>query len=267
MRNYISRKSTTYNPTFCSGFTLVELLVVISLIILVSGIALPSISKIFTSGADTQAFSMLAAQIAMARGQALKYQTYAGIHVQMADTSARPDSENTCYTAIIMGYDHDNDPYTSPRFRLAEGHQPIALPGSIAAGGLDYRFMGANVSNAYSVTDDNRDDFTSFSVVFDDQGQITKYVFSADYSDRNFVIFDDPSSNANPLFQGDTKLWNYDLTKYGSDPGEPGVMGITIFDYATFIGLEDEQARNKYLEANAPLLGIDIYTGQLFYRY
>lgn len=247
-----------------NGFTLVELMVVIGLIVLVAGIALPSISKLFTAGADTQAFSILNAQVAMARGQALLTDTYAGVHVQMADADAQPQLENTCYSAVIQGFDHDRDGgATAPHFRLGEGLEPIALPNSIAAGGLNADTMGGSASNAYTVS--NVDDFTSFNIVFDENGHLTKYVFGL-YPDqdeigyRKPVVFDSTS----PLFNGDTKLWDYDLT--GGSSGEEGVIGITIFDYATYIALDDAD-KDDFLEANAPLLGINMYTGQLFYRY
>ncbi len=246
-----------------NGFTLVELMVVIALIVIVSGIALPSISRLFSAGADTQAFNLLAAQVAMARGQALLKHTYAGVHVQMADTTAQPDLENTCYSAVIQGYDHDADNATAPHFRLGEGQEPIALPNSIAAGGLNADTMGVNAGDAYTVGD--LDDFTSFNIVFDENGHLTKYVFGmypeqdeAGY--RKPVVFDSTS----PLFNGDTKLWDYDLT--GGNNGEEGVIGITIFDYATYIALDDA-GKDDFLEANAPLLGINMYTGQFFFRY
>ena len=80
------------------AFTLIELVIVMSIIVLVAGIALPTIGTLLTSGGDAQAYNLLAGQLTIARALAVQKGTYVGVHVQMSD---RLDSAGQCYSAVV----------------------------------------------------------------------------------------------------------------------------------------------------------------------
>ena len=97
-----------------NAFTLIELMVAITIMMLLAATALPTVSKLFTAGADKQAYNIISAQIAAARAVAIVEGTYAGVHVQIAD---RDELENICYAAVVW-----IDPATSAHeFTLADG--------------------------------------------------------------------------------------------------------------------------------------------------
>lgn len=89
-------------PRRPEGFTLVELLVVLALVMLISVIALPSVARIFDSGADAMAHNQISAQLEVARVYALENSKPAGIHVQLADPVTHPDLEGVQYVTVIV---------------------------------------------------------------------------------------------------------------------------------------------------------------------
>ncbi|MBL7133291.1 MAG: hypothetical protein ISS78_04280, partial [Phycisphaerae bacterium] len=88
-------------PRRTVGFTLIELMVVLVLVMLISAIALPSVARIFDSGADAMAYNLISAQLESARMYALENGTPAGIHVQLADPAENPDLEGVQYVTVI----------------------------------------------------------------------------------------------------------------------------------------------------------------------
>ena len=88
-------------PRRPEGFTLVELLVVLALVMLISVIALPSVARIFDSGADAMAYNQMSAQLEAARVYALENSKPAGIHLQLADPVANPDLEGVQFVTVI----------------------------------------------------------------------------------------------------------------------------------------------------------------------
>ena len=83
------------------GFTLVELMVVLALIVLISAITLPSVARMFESGADAMTYNQVAAHLEAGRGYALESGKPAGIHVQLADAVANPRLEGVQYITVV----------------------------------------------------------------------------------------------------------------------------------------------------------------------
>jgi prepilin-type N-terminal cleavage/methylation domain-containing protein len=86
-----------------SGFTLVELLVVISIIAFLGAMLIPSIVGLFSSGADSQSYAMLTAELASARTLAIKTSCYVCVHIQQAnDPSIAPAINGKFYMAVLI---------------------------------------------------------------------------------------------------------------------------------------------------------------------
>ena len=226
-----------------SAFTLVEMLVVITLIVLVLAISLPSIVTAFTAGADTQAYNLMAAMLNSARATAMVEGSYAAVHCQLSD---RDEHDQKTFLAVLR-YDETNDDF---EFDPADTIAP--LPGKIAFGEISSTFLDSG-GDFQSLTDANIEDFTSFSVAFDSDGQVVKYP----NGNSNGVVINDSNLFGSTLSNG--QLWN--------DPGgEPGVTAMTIFDYS-IVEVMNQNDRQDYLDENGQFLPLNLYTGKFFYRY
>jgi len=247
-------RTTRPTQTRRRGFTLVELMVVISIIVLIAGTALPSIIAIFHSGSEAQAYNALRGMLTAARALAIQRATYTAVHVQRADTS-QPYLANLhdAFFAAVMIRDK-----STGLFKLTEGYTPRRLPGTAAIGEISDEFVDFS-SGAYQNLGDV-DDFTTLSIVFSPHGSVVKYVGGENIQfDANDKIF----RNAIPGVDK-TMLWDDRLANdYGS--GEPGVTAVVIFDYAKFKSMTPG-ARAAYLAQRARLVPINIHTGQLFER-
>lgn len=231
-----------------SGFTLVELMVVIALISVATALALPSIMHLFNSGADAQAYNLVGAQLTAARAIAIRNHTYAGVHVQLGD--ARDASNNpiwpkltgTCFSAIVV---RDRK---SGLFRV-QG-QPQKVPGSYAFGKID----SATVSgSSYSATDPVA--FCNFTVVFTPGGDLAKRVDNGQVQfDSNEPIFHTDPNATNVT--GQSKLWELPAAA-------EGVLALTMFNYTEYILLSGSN-RTNYLNSYAQFLPVNAHTGQIY---
>ncbi|MDY6913530.1 MAG: prepilin-type N-terminal cleavage/methylation domain-containing protein [Planctomycetota bacterium] len=224
------------------GFTLIELLTVMGIIVLLAGIALPSVVGLFRAGADAQAYNLLAAQLTAARALAIQESTYAGVHVQLADPDENPSLEGVCYASIVI--------YSgSSQFGQAPGYIPRRIPGGMAFGELSNTFV--NSSGDYQGLSDI-DDFTTFTIVFSPSGSVVVNVAGGNVQfNTNDNLFDDTSPNI--------ALW--DATDANDDT--EGVSAVTMFHYSTFNKTGDRAA---YLNESGQFLPVNVYTGQLFQR-
>ncbi len=227
-----------------SGFTLMEITVTVAIILLIMGISLPGIVRIFSAGADSQASNLLAAQLVVARSLAIQKATYVGVHVQMADETARSNLANTCWTAIVV---YEDDGSGNWGFVLPKGHQPRRMPGSMAFGELSTSFVQNN-GDYKNIA--NLEDFTTFTIVFDPSGAVVRRV------EGNSVTF----TPGQPVFSGSKRLW-----KFAGAKDEDGVMAVTMFDY-TEVHARAAAARAQHLNATGQFLAVNVHTGQLFPR-
>lgn len=229
------------------GFTLIEMLIVVSLIVLIATIALPSIVGMFAAGAEARAYNTLAAQVASARALAIKNATYALLHVQIGEDGA-------CWSAVFeYRYDEPDDRYY---FVSVDGYRPRAFAGATAFGGISGTFVidddGDGAADEYTNLDLD-EDFTTFSIVFDPRGEVVTSV------NGERIVFDPDD----PLFD---ELWDVALTEAPPEAGEFGVTAMTVFDYVEFINIADPDDRADYLDEAGQFLPVNRYTGRLMER-
>lgn len=243
-------KRTRNNLT---AFTLVELMVVMVVMVIVAGIALPTIATLVTSGAQEQAYNLLAAQLASARALAMLEATYAGVHVQPAaqqlvDAGDLP--EDTMYVAVVI-YDRDEG-----HFDVADGYDPKPLPGKTAFGEISDTFVaddGFDYRGGAFDDDDEIDNFTTFTIVFAPDGSV---VLNVEGNDVRF------NRSENGFFRGAQRLWDGAL----ADDDGVGIRAMCLFDYTQFIILPNSGARCDHLNEAGRFLPVNIHTGQVFPR-
>ncbi|MFW6146749.1 MAG: type II secretion system protein [Planctomycetota bacterium] len=229
------------------AFTLIELLMVIGIIILVAGIALPSVGNILALGSDAQAYNLLAGQIAAARALAIRRATYAGVHVQLVDETAKPDLSDVCYVAVMIAERDPNSGSFVFGGAVEAGYEAERVPGSFWFGQLTGSTNFVNNTGQFRNLGD-LDDFTTFTVVFSPSGSVVTQV------EGDNIQFDPTDS----LFSGSESLWDH-----GEADDESGTTAVTMFNSADFRMAGD---RANYLNTHGQLIPVNVHTGELFER-
>jgi type IV pilus assembly protein PilE len=259
------------------GFTLVELLVVLAIISLVAAISLPSIVRIFTAGAEQQAYNVISSQLASARAYAVQNRTYAGVHYQLADP-IDPSRRNRCYSLVVrpataaddLDLNNDGiDDIVVGEYIGAEGFVPRALPYPMAVGEINSHFITGppftfNVMPAGAFAD-----FTACTILFDAAGRCvmdpqTQIVF-ADQEN----LFDMAMAMA---MGGNLYLWDPSVANDIDDAegdgalGQAGAQTLLLFDIERYNTCNTAFNQADYLTCYGRVLAINVYTGQLMGR-
>ena len=269
-------------PGTAAGFTLLEVVVTISVIVLVASMSLPTISHMLTAGADAQAHNILAAQLVSARASAITKNNYFGIHAQMgaSDVAERMKFNRgksfvsivelgkgiVGYTGTTGAYDPTYVTYDKGQFGLAEGHQPRKLPGNMAVGEISADFVTSE-GDYKNLDNSGLADFCSLTIIFNPDGAICK---TANGLPLRFGLYENsltsglPPINifklAHPYDLG--YLWDYQKLENGV---ENPVAAFTLFDYSE-VRLRTSAQRVTYLNEYGLLMAINVHTGQLLER-
>ena len=230
------------------AFTLIELMVVISIIALTAALVLPTVARIFSASADEQARSMLGAMLAGVRATAIENACYTAVHVQMG-------KDGRCWAVALIGEGQGADTV----FVLMEGSAPRQMPGSMAFGEISADFVedvsGTDLDGYKDLSDDDLENFTSFTVAFGPDGAAVKQI-----GGESLKLQDSTT-----LF-GDTEeaVWET------CPDDEDGVRAVTYFPYPHLEGLPptdggdpDIVTRTKYLDENGQFICLSCLTGRL----
>jgi prepilin-type N-terminal cleavage/methylation domain-containing protein len=257
-------------PRRATGFTLIEMMVVIGLVALLAAMALPSIVTLMSAGADAQAYNLIAAQLTFARALAIERVNYAGVHCQIADAKdgsnlLRPKEEDMCYTGIV--FVDDSNTNTSAGKLFTGYSTPKQVPGGIGLGkvstamGSDVATVGTSDTAPYQNDAGVKENFTTFTVLFTASGTAVRSV------DGGVVNFwqNDPLFTDNPKstdISGSRRLWDYTNANKHYATTAIALFEMRRYGPSTLMSSD----RIGYLNDNAQLLPLNTYTGQLYIR-
>jgi prepilin-type N-terminal cleavage/methylation domain-containing protein len=240
-----------------TGFTLIELAVALTIILLIVSMVVPTLTKMLSSRASMEAYNLVAAQLTSARAEAITSDTFAGIHVQLGE---QDDMQETAYSMIIKVSDAEIL-QNSPKFTRHPAFIPQELPGGTALGKLTSDFVkdqanppaGTEAAGEYiNMTDARVKEFCAFSIVFTPDGTVST-------RPKGSGVQFDPSD---PTFaSGDTQLWDFGLAN-----NRVGVTAFTMFNLRKLMTFAEPSEREDYLDENGQFLPINMHTGQMFDR-
>ncbi len=237
------------------GFTLIELAVALTIVLLIVSMVVPVLTKMLSSRSSYEAYNLVAAQLTAARAEAISSDTFAGIHVQLG---AQPEIEQTAYSMIIK-VSAAEILQNTPKFTRHQAFIPQELPGGTALGKLTSDFVrdqetppaGTEADGEYiNMTDARLKEFCSFSIVFTPDGTVST-------RPKGSGVQFDPSDGA--FTAGDTQLWDFGLAN-----GKVGVTAFTIFNLPKLLTYAEPADREEYLNENGIYLPVNMHTGQMF---
>lgn len=257
----------SHNPVRRGGFTLMELLVVIGVIALVSGLAIPAISNFFTAGADAQAYNLLVATCVAARAEAVRTHSFTAVHIQADRTPSANESLPPQGKVYLGVFRYDSG---SGVFVANTDFVPKALPGGMGFGEGSNYFLDPASNALQNLTDANMRDFTSFTIVFAPNGSIARNVPFQTGNASGKIRFN-PADGYFTINAPSVPLWfpnTANATNRGAaGGGEDGVRCVWMFELKPFIAIgNNAAARATWLQKNGQQIAINFHTGQLLPR-
>jgi prepilin-type N-terminal cleavage/methylation domain-containing protein len=159
-----------------SGFTLVENLVALSIIVIVSGLGLFGIHSFlesYESGGQTQ--FQIAAALSNARAIAAREGRCAGVRFQRAYNPQGFDKADQYMIFIIKSDLNNASRYDMDSFHAVEGKKPIKLSGSVMVMSTGTGSYGGLINSDSSIdTEAELRDALTFSIIFSPSGRLIK---------------------------------------------------------------------------------------------
>ncbi|MHC4215030.1 MAG: prepilin-type N-terminal cleavage/methylation domain-containing protein [Planctomycetota bacterium] len=252
------------NKKIKTGFTLVELLTVVALILLLAVVGLPAAKKVLNSFESSLSVRhVISAALANARAIAAREQTYAGLRFQQ-------DLNGNQYMIFIV-----NDPDVRPGIpgnlgcRAVAGYKPMKLPQTVGVMDLkikqDYDEpypkeheedieVDGNIQTPIQLTDT-----TTFSILFSPAGKLVLHTLKVGHSSIGADIF-----NSRDNVENGIGMFIVDQNRR-SDEGlqiELSRNNFIIYDKRTFDAVNEDSRWTDYLQ-HLEALYISPYTGQI----
>ncbi|MBN1765613.1 MAG: prepilin-type N-terminal cleavage/methylation domain-containing protein [Sedimentisphaerales bacterium] len=166
-----------------SGFTLVEMLVVIGIALILAALVVPNAPTVIRSHKMSAAQNLIKNALAQAQGHASKFQKYAGVRFQyqvkytgnVSNWSARSVTDWEMVRQYLVLIESDPNPVDgSNRFAAVDNAKPVPLPKGIGAISAEVDMLGDTYLDE-NTSGDSRYCLlgaTTFSIIFSPSGQI-----------------------------------------------------------------------------------------------
>ncbi len=252
-----------------TGFTLVELLTVVAVILLLAVIGLPAAKKVLNSFESSLSVRyLISAALANARAIAAREQAYAGLRFQQ-------DLDGNQYMIFIV-----NDPDVRPGFagnlgcRAVTGYKPMKLPqtvgvmdlkikldyGILRPEDLDIEVEGDDAaSNEHINQPEELTDTTTFSILFSPAGKLVLHTLKVGRSNIGADIFNSRTNVENGI-----GMFIVDRNRR-SDEGlqiELSRNNFIIYDKRALDAVNEALRWTDYLQ-HLEVIYISPYTGQI----
>ena len=254
-----------------NGFTLVELLVAIGIVLIMAGVSLPLINSMRKTYNTTEnAETMIAAALRNARAIAMRERKYAGVRFQKAWDNNNDPSTMSQYMIFIVKEGRINY-----EFHAVKGRAPIKLPDSITL--TDMRLGSTSTDDDPLRTDidikfpEQLRDITTFSVVYSPSGQLSVipvHTRNKDGESENQAnagnTFDRIFSGSQRVIAGDAMFPQDENIGLGIDQEDSRLM-FYIYDRNLFKTINTESRWTDFFQntENTTQLYINEYTGEL----
>jgi prepilin-type N-terminal cleavage/methylation domain-containing protein len=237
------------------GFTMIELLVVMSVIVILVSVAVPVLSKLSQSNKLTQARNMASAYIANARSAAIQakrpvaaifYEPSINPVTGLPNYADTADPNQSVVMLAVASADQSGAGPGNILFVAMPGRSPVALPAGIKVATLDDSSVFKQ-SESFDSTKNTR------AIVFDANGQL--------------LLRGGLKANASGAAGSSTRIvgdWSF-----GGGVNAVSSPGIVIYDGQKFrdAGMTSpstsDAARSSWLQTNADILVVNVFTGNL----
>lgn len=145
--NSSARANPLFNRDAPQGFTLLELLLVLAIIILLASIAVPNLMKARRAANEASAVSTLK----LIAGGQLVYRQTQGQYTTLASLNQESIVDNLVGSGIKSGYVFESSPGTFPSDEYTATATP-SVPAGIAASGVRYFFIMQDHVLRYNMT-------------------------------------------------------------------------------------------------------------------
>ena len=145
--NTLARVSPSVGRVASQGFSLIELLLVVAIIVLLASIAVPNLMKARRAANEASAVSTLK----LIAGGQLVYRQSQGQYTTLASLNQDSIIDNLVGSGIKSGYAFDSSPGPSPAEEYTATATP-SVPSGIAASGVRYFFIMQDHVLRYNMT-------------------------------------------------------------------------------------------------------------------
>jgi prepilin-type N-terminal cleavage/methylation domain-containing protein len=257
------RREDTRTQSFMPrcGFTLIELMAVVGIVILLAGITFPAVRTLTRGNAVSQAHNQISSYLIQARAIAMAQHRQAGVVFfrETPDHASPFHGGQIAMQIFVEDYDQQTVPAHNPRNTLFMQYSTAReyLPAEVAVGALN------DMPTKLVINEDSTGGH-NLTILFDSTGQlITRHGVAR----RNL-----PSSGTPGSYPWALADWHFaSQGTVNSDNSSNGISspGIFLYDAAAFesqpiaIGAAGDKARGEWIKKNASVITVNANTGLL----
>lgn len=226
-----------------NGFSLIEILIVISIMVILIGITIPSINALQKSFNSTGGENIISSALNTARTIAMTNGHYAGIRFQKEYS---PNPFKSSQYIIFILYNEDTNNFIYDDFYIAEAYKPIKLPTNVGVMNMNKIIQDSDIANDACFID-----ATTFSIVFSSAGKMLVH---------NVQVYN--KNNEDDIFNTPINIQNGRGVFVRDEIPKQSQTNFTIYDCEKFNKTNPIKRYTEYLKDLKPVF-INIYTGDI----